>query len=272
MPKYTRIIFIGDIVGRAGRKAAKNGLAALLKDDQYPTITIANVENAAGGFGLTKKVYNELVAAGIDIFTGGNHIWDKADVSHEHDDFSMLSTPVNLRTERNEPYVVHVEPHGLPLSVISISGKVFMPAAKLGDANTIADPFITFDSIYESENCAGRAVIIDFHAEATSEKGAFAEYTRGRACAVIGTHTHVQTADERILPSGTFFITDAGSCCAVNSIIGMSVESSLARFTSQQPSRMAVEADGAVMFNGVELIVDCETKRVQSYRRINEAY
>ena len=242
-------------MGRAGRKAVKRALRMVDK----PSFVIANAENAAGGFGLTKKVYQELLDTGVNVLTGGNHIWDKGQVSRERDHFKMLATPINLR--KDPMAVVHLDIEGLPFTVMNVVGRVFMPPGA-------GDPFKAFDEIYEKEKCEGRVVIVDFHAEATSEKNALAEYVNGRAAAVIGTHTHVQTADGRILPNGTFFMSDAGSCCALNSILGMTVESSLARFLTEDSGRIHVELNGPYMFNGVELEIDSESKKVTAFKRL----
>lgn len=250
-----KVIFIGDIVGRAGRNAVKAVLPELANDVD---LVIANAENSSGGFGLTDSVYKELRKLGVDLFTGGNHIWDKPDVKRQRDKFSLLATPANLSKEDS---CITCSFKGSDIALINLAGRVFMP-------DGADDPFAVFDRLYE-KHCENRIVIVDFHAEATSEKLAFAEYTAGRASAVIGTHTHVQTADERILRNGTFFISDAGSCCALHSILGMTVESSLARFISPEKQRMQVEMKGPLVFNGVKFSIDALSGKVTEFERIN---
>jgi metallophosphoesterase (TIGR00282 family) len=247
-----KILFLGDIVGRAGRKVIRELLPEIAHKD---TIVIANAENAAGGFGITKKVYKELVDMGIHLFTGGNHIFEKNCPSQDVSTFDRLATPSNLPEGR----AVHIDIQGVPLSVVNLIGRVFMAEEEGGD------PFTTFDEIYERE-CRGRLVLVDIHAEATSEKIALAEYIGDRAFAVIGTHTHVQTADERILKRGTFFISDVGACCALDSILGMSTAASLGRFVEQPTRKLEVELSGTLMLNAVELTVD--NGRVVEFQRV----
>lgn len=262
MPPFFKIIFIGDIVGQAGRKAV-NACIEELKTDNIPVIVSANAENAAAGFGLTQKIYNALLSSGIDFMTGGNHIWDRQDLNKERSLFPCLALPANIRKDAQVHAAVHFEKFGVKITIINIVGRVFMPPGA-------EDPFKTFDEIYEKE-CEDRVVFVDFHAEATSEKIAFAHYVNGRAAAVVGTHTHVQTADERILPDGgTFFISDLGSCCAQNSILGMTTQSSLARFLTGENSKMSVELKPPYILNGVSLTVDTQSGKVTDFSRINK--
>ncbi len=231
-----------------------------MKTGESACLVIANAENAAGGFGLTQRIYKELISSGIDILTGGNHIWDKVKAS-DGAHFSNLAAPANLPSAGGAARALHVDFQGIPFSIINLVGRVFMSPETI-------DPFKTFDSVYTDEKCEGRLVLVDFHAEATSEKIALAEYTAGRAAAVIGTHTHVQTADNRILRNGAFFISDAGSCAAVDSILGMTTESSLSRFRGKPHHKMKVETEGPVMMNGVRLLVDADKMKIVGHERI----
>jgi calcineurin-like phosphoesterase len=198
---------------------------------------------------------------GIDLFTGGNHIFDKQDVKREPEIFSRLAIPSNVADGAG---VVNIDIHGIPLSIVNLVGKVFMPPES-------ADPFTTFDQVYE-RYCKGRRVLVDFHAEATSEKVSLAEYIGDRAFAIIGTHTHVQTADERILKSGAFFISDVGACCAQDSALGMNTSSSIARFCGLPNQKLKVELEGALRLNAIELTIDSEEFKIVGYQRVNKIF
>jgi metallophosphoesterase (TIGR00282 family) len=252
------IIFLGDIVGRAGRTILKRFLPTL-KNGGLPCVAGANAENSAAGFGLTHKVYRELISLGLDVLTGGNHISDKINIRGDRNAFDRLALPANLKETLNA--VVHYNINGRKLSFINLVGCAFMP-------DNPKSPFETFDRLYEDE-CKDTIIFVDFHAEATSEKIALGEYIDGRATALFGTHTHVQTSDERILRKGTFFISDIGSCCAVNSILGMSVENSLARFIGGEKQKMIVELSLPYMLNGVKLTIN-DRGIVSDYKRIRE--
>jgi metallophosphoesterase (TIGR00282 family) len=215
------------------------------------------VENSAGGFGLTDKVYNEIAGYGVDAFTGGNHIWDKPMGQHER-----LAVPANLSKAGENP-VVMLDFCGVNVAILNLSGKVFMPGNP-------EHPFTLFDTLYE-QIPAKSLVLVDFHAEATSEKGAFVWHVAGRAHAVFGTHTHIQTADEQVIDGKTFFITDAGSCGSVNSVLGMTVESSLDRLSGKS-SKMNVEIKAPYMLNAVRVQFDKDSFEVVEFERIRKVY
>ncbi len=227
--KEISILFIADIVGKAGRGALKGLLPGLIKEHQA-TLVVANGENAAGGFGITREVLDEIYAAGVQVVTSGNHVWDKKEV------LSLLSQEANLLRPANYPAgvpgkgsAVVRDKGGNPVGVLNLMGRVFM--------GELDDPFRVADRELERMQPETKAVLVDFHAEATAEKIAMGWYLDGRASAVIGTHTHVQTADERILPGGTAYVTDVGMTGPLDSVIGMKKEISLKRFLSGIPVR-----------------------------------
>ena len=256
--KHIEILFIGDIVGSAGRRAVKQ---FILNEKNDSTVVIANAENSAAGFGITPNVYRELLNIGVDILTGGNHIWDRAGLVGGRDVYPHLALPANL--PKAESPVLEETFFGVRVAIINLSGQVFMT----GDAES---PFATFDRLYTG--LEGRLILVDFHAEATSEKAALAYYIEKRAHALFGTHTHVQTADEQIIGDGLFFISDVGSCAAKTSILGMSVESSLVRFTGSGKKRMKVEEKGPVIVNACRVCFDKESFKVLSFERIKRVY
>jgi metallophosphoesterase (TIGR00282 family) len=227
-----KILFIGDIVGRPGRQLVRDALPRLV-DAHMIDLVVANVENAAAGFGLTPDVVTELFDVGIDVMTTGNHVWDKRDGL-----VCLDQEPALLRPANYPPGVpghgvgVFRTAAGLPVAVINLEGRVFMGGLDC--------PFRKADELLEELNAGQKIIIVDFHAEATSEKGALAAYLDGRVSAVVGTHTHVQTADERVLPGGTAFITDVGMTGARDSVIGIRKELSIQRFMTQMPVRYEI--------------------------------
>jgi len=253
-----RILFIGDIVGSAGRKITQTHLP-LLKEDFQIDFTIVNCENSAAGFGVTAKIGEELFQAGADVLTSGNHIWDR----REAYDF-LNSEPRMLRPANYPP---GVPGHGFwkgtvketPFAVLNLQGRIFMLP--------IDCPFRMFDALQRAE-LAGCIIFVDFHAEATSEKLAFASYVDGRASAVVGTHTHVTTADERVQTGGTAYITDVGMTGASDSIIGMQKEGSIERFLMQIPRKYET-AEGCPKLSGVVIDVDESSGRARSIQRIS---
>jgi len=253
-----KILFVGDVVGRPGRKALHLWLEE--KRKEYD-LCIVNGENAAGGFGLTEKVVKKLLSYGANVITGGNHIFDKKDVYGFIDDYPILR-PANYPEGTPGRGFLKIELCGRSVLVINLMGRTFMEC--------LDNPFRKFDEIVERN--PADVVIVDFHAEATSEKQAFGFYADGRATAVFGTHTHVQTADLRELPNGTLFITDVGMCGALNSVIGMGVKEGIERFVRQLPVRFSVpKKPNLIQFCGVSFEVRDDLKAV-NYRRIYEIY
>jgi len=253
------LLVIGDIVGRPGRQAVREFLPDLVRQYNIEFI-IANAENASGGRGLTREVMQELLGAGIDVLTMGNHVWDNKEIFSFIDDQPRIIRPANYPQPcPGQGYHVYQAGFNLKIAVINVSGRVFMPALDC--------PFRTVDQILSSlpeVDC----IIIDFHAEATSEKQAFGYYFDGRATAVLGTHTHIQTADERILPEGTAYITDLGMTGPIESVLGMERQGVIEKFLTQRPIRFEV-AKGPSQLQGVVLELDESTRRVTQIRRIS---
>lgn len=249
-----RILFIGDIIGRPGRAAVKKYLSGHNYD-----LIIANGENSAAGFGITDKVYRELISSGVSAVTGGNHTWDKPDTDKHSVSWDNFIRPLNYPAGSPGVGFRSYEVCGVEIIVACLLGRVFM--------RSFDDPFAAFDKLWESHK--NSLIIIDFHAEATAEKNAFGLYADGRAIAVIGTHTHVQTNDLRILPSGkTLYLTDAGMCGSIDSVIGMEKDAVLERYLTPFTRRMEVELKGRICFCGVEFSVDASGK-IEDYRLIN---
>jgi metallophosphoesterase (TIGR00282 family) len=236
-----RILFIGDIVGKPGRDLLRVGLAALI-DHHSLDFVIANAENSAGGFGITREIGDQLLDLGVDVMTSGNNIWDKREA------LDYISTEPRLLRPANYPAGVPGRGSYLARSrddvsvgVVNLMGRVFML--------NIDDPFAGALKEVEALKSRTRIIFVDFHAEATSEKLAMGWYLDGKVTAVVGTHTHVQTADERILPQGTAYLTDAGMTGPHDSIIGVEVEPALKRFLNALPSKFET-ATGNPRLNG----------------------
>lgn len=253
-----KILFLGDVIGKPGRDILKQQLARL-KEEQGIILTIANGENAAGGFGLTKKIMDELFGLGIDCLTSGNHIWDKKEII-EH-----LGTETRILRPANYPAGVEgfgsgvFEREGIRIGVINLQGRVFM--------KPIDCPFRVGDLIVEEMRKQTPVLIVDFHAEATAEKQALAYYLAGRVTAVIGTHQHVPTADERILEGETAYITDVGMVGGYDSIIGNRKEDALAKMILQRPGHLNVAEKDPRVF-GVVIEFEPETGKAVSIKRV----
>lgn len=253
-----KVLFIGDITGKPGRRLVVNRVAALRRTHGVDVV-IANGENAAGGLGITPDAATELLDAGVDLLTGGNHSW------HHREAYDLLdSEPRILRPANYPPGVpgrgaaVVRSNAGVPVGVLNLQGRVFMPE--------LDDPFRQAREQAESLRASVPTVIVDFHAEATSEKVAMGWYLDGFVTAVVGTHTHVQTADERILPQGTAYITDVGMTGPRDGIIGMAREAILERFLTQLPARFQV-APGPVQLSAVIIAADGDG-RARSIERL----
>lgn len=254
-----KVLFIGDIVGEPGRKAIRNGLPSLI-DKLKIDFVIANVENAAGGFGITRPVCEEILSVGVNVLTSGNHIWDKKEAIQYIMEEKRLLRPANYPDEAPGYGSILTEtPAGEKIAVLNLSGRVFM--------SQLDCPFQTAKSLLPVIREKTEVVIVDFHAEATSEKSAFGWFLDGEVSAVIGTHTHVQTADEKILPEGTAFITDVGMTGPVNSIIGVKKELVISKFLTQVPVRFET-AKGSSMLSCVVLEIDSDTGKAKSIERL----
>jgi len=251
------ILFLGDIIGKTGRRMLKEYLGSLIEKFNI-NLVVANGENAAAGFGITKKVYDELIGFGIDILTSGNHIWDKKDFVKEVLYCDNLIRPLNVSKVQPGKGFITIEKNGVKTTVLNLMGRVFMPDCDC--------PFFAFDNFFDKIDTD--ILIVDLHAEATSEKNAFGLYVDGRATAVIGTHTHVQTNDDRLLPKGTFYISDVGMCGCLDSVIGMKAEKSIYKFISGMPEKNEVETEGRGVISGVVLEFDIEKHILKNYNKI----
>jgi hypothetical protein len=256
-----RILFVGDVVGAPGRRIARRRLKAL-KRDVGADLTIVNGENAAGGAGLTTATAEELFAAGADVITTGNHVWDKREALGLLDREPRILRPANYPEGSPGAGWVVVPAAETEVAVLNLMGRVFMPL--------VDDPFRAADRILDEIRSEARVVIVDFHAEATSEKMAFAWYLDGRVAAVLGTHTHVATADARILPGGTAFITDVGMTGPFDSVIGVKKEQAIERFRTSR-SIPYETADGDVRLAAVHIDVDPVSGRALAIERIELA-
>ncbi len=259
-----KILFFGDITGRQGRNALKSFLASLNKEN---TFVIANIENASHGFGLTKKNYNDLSESGVDCFTSGNHIWDKKDVYEYINDSENLVRPINYPAGTPGKGSQIFDVNGFKIAVINVLGRVFMPP--------MDSPWqIVVEEVNRLKSLKIDTIFIDFHAEATAEKICFSKFLANEfnneenslIKGFFGTHTHVQTADEKIL-NGMAYITDAGFCGSVDSVIGMEYSTSLKRLSTSLPERYEIAENGLAQINGVEVLID-RTKATQ-IKRIN---
>lgn len=255
-----KILFLGDIVGKPGRDAALT-MIPILRAEFSPDLVIVNAENAAGGVGITPETSRQLLAGGVDVMTLGNHTWSKREA------YDFLGEEPRLLRPANYPPGLPGRGHGLyktasgaVVGVANLNGRTFM--------EPLDDPFRAADDIIAALRPSTSVIFFDFHAETTSEKTAFAWHCDGRASVVVGTHTHVQTADERILPGGTAYITDAGMCGPEHSVIGMDTEAVLARFRTQTPHRFMV-ATGPSRVCGILAEVDAATGHALRIERIS---
>lgn len=254
-----RVLFIGDIVGKPGREQVAQHLSAV-KREHGVVLTIANAENAAAGFGITPSVAEELFGLGVDLLTSGNHVWDKKEVEGFIAGEHRLLRPANYPEEAPGAGVTLWERDGLRVGVLNLQGRVFLPA--------IDCPFRVADRHLAMLREATPLIIVDFHAEASSEKQAFAYYVDGRVSAVVGTHTHVQTADEQILPGGTAYITDVGMTGPRHSVIGIAPEDAIRRFLTQMPTRFTVATGAAGILSAVLLDLNEATGRARAITRL----
>lgn len=259
--KTIKILFIGDIVGRPGRQTAAHFIP-LIKQKEGIDLVIANGENLAAGVGVTPEKYEEMIAAGVDYFTSGNHVWDKKDIIASIKDGSVkILRPANYPSGTPGEGAVTIKVDGQKVTIINLQGRVFIPIL-------LDDPFRIGQEIVDATD-KDSIIIVDIHAEATSEKVALGHYLDGKVAAVLGTHTHVQTADEWILPGGTAYISDVGMCGPKDSVIGVAKEIIIKQFLTQTPQSHKV-ALGETIFNAVILEISKKTKKVLKITRINE--
>jgi len=253
-----KLLFIGDVVGKPGRRA----LGAIEKVIGRESIdfTVVNIENAAGGFGVTAELFADMSKLPIDVFTSGNHIWDKKDFVDNYEHYEHVIRPANYPAGNpGKGKVVRQTAGGVDVAVLQFMGNVFMPPCD--------NPFHCADR--ELNDVSTKVIIVDIHCEATSEKQAMGRYLDGRVSAVLGTHTHVPTADERILPNGTAFQTDVGMTGAYDSVIGFRPDEALHRFLMNTPKKLEV-AKRDIRMSGAMIDVDESTGRASRIVRIHE--
>jgi metallophosphoesterase (TIGR00282 family) len=253
-----KVIVIGDVVGKPGRKALCDWLKRL-KEEYEAEFVVANVENAAEGAGVVPRVAEEILAAGVDVMTSGNHIYDKKDVIQYMEKEPRLLRPANYAPDApGRGLWLGSSASGTQVAVINIQGRIFMPPSEC--------PFRTADRILTEVGNRASVIIVDHHAEATSEKLAMGRYLDGRVSAVVGTHTHVQTADEQVLPRGTAYITDLGMTGPHDSVIGVASEIIIARFLRGMPVRFETATDDARLCGVVVEIDERSGKAVKIER------
>jgi metallophosphoesterase (TIGR00282 family) len=257
-----KILFIGDTVGKAGRTIVHQYLKHLQEEYQVD-LTILNCENAAAGFGVTPKIADEFFDWGIDVLTSGNHIWDKKEIIPYLDKNSRILRPANYPSDNPGKGVTLVKTNsGEQVAVLNLQGRVFMPPTD--------DPFRVADAELAKLPKEVKVIFVDMHGEATSEKVAMGWYLDGRVSAVVGTHTHIPTADETILPGGTAFLTDAGMAGPFYSVIGVIKEDVIRRFLTSIPSSFESASQDARL-NGVFVEVDSQTGKAKQIERIHRA-
>ncbi len=253
-----RVLFIGDVVGQPGRRAL-NAMLPGLRSELLLDVVVANGENAAAGRGLTIKTAKEMFNAGVDIISSGNHIWDQREFTEELDSDKPILRPANYPPGSPGRGILRCK----GLTVLNLQGRTFM--------HNIDCPFRTADALLTED--VERPILVDMHAEATSEKLALGWYLDGRVSAVLGTHTHVPTADARILPEGTAFISDAGMTGARDSVLGFEIAASQRLFLSQLPTRLPVaDKCDTVVINSVLLDIDDHSGRASSIQRVDREY
>jgi 2',3'-cyclic-nucleotide 2'-phosphodiesterase len=256
-----RILFLGDVVGRAARRAIRQRIRAIAAAESIDFV-VANAENAAGGKGLDPDSMEELLDAGVDVLTTGNHVWQYSTLVPLLDGESRLVRPANFsQGNPGRGWTIQKTRDGVRVGVVNLIGRVFMGIYDC--------PFRAADQALLEIAGEADVIVVDMHAETTSEKVAMGWYLCGRVGMVVGSHTHVQTADERVLPGGTAYLTDAGMCGPTDSVIGMRREEVLRRFLSQRPERFEV-AKGPILLQGAIADVDASSGRATAIRRLRE--
>lgn len=249
-----KILFVGDVVGSPGRQAIEQYLP-LLKKKYKPQVTIVNGENSASGRGITEKIYKGLLQAGADVVTLGNHAFDNRDIFNFIEDAKKMVRPANYPTGVPGSGMTFVKSNQVELAVINLQGRVFM--------NTLDDPFQVIQTLVAQARQRTPLIFVDFHAEVTSEKQALAWFLDGQVSAVVGTHTHVQTNDARILPQGTAFLCDVGMTGPYNGILGMERQAIIGKFLNQLPTRFEVPETQEVILSACVIEVDDQTGKAK---------
>ncbi|HLR19588.1 MAG TPA: TIGR00282 family metallophosphoesterase [Staphylococcus sp.] len=257
-----RILFIGDIVGKVGREAINTYLPKL-KQTYRPTVTIVNAENAAHGKGLTEKIYKELLREGVDFMTMGNHTYGQRQIYDFIENAKRMVRPANFPDEAPGVGMRIIQINELKLAIINLQGRAFM--------QDIDDPFKKADELIAEAKKETDYIFVDFHAETTSEKNAMGWYLSNRVSAVVGTHTHIQTSDERILPGGTGYITDVGMTGYYDGILGINRDEVITRFITSLPQRHVIPDEGRSVLSGIIVDINKEGKATHIERvLINE--
>jgi hypothetical protein len=254
-----KILFIGDIIGKLGRGVCRK-LLPELRAEHAPDLVLVNGENSAHGYGITEKIYNELMEMGIDAITMGNHMWDKKELVTNIDKLPKVIRPANYPPGTPGKDHLIIEKGKVKIAIANLVGRTFMQCLDC--------PFQAIDRLLPTLKKEANIVLVDMHAEATSEKCAMGWYLDGKVSAVLGTHTHVMTADERILPNGTAYISDIGMVGAYDSIIGMNREQILKRFSTQMPEKFGPTEEGTGLFNAVLLTIDPTSGKAKEITRI----
>jgi metallophosphoesterase (TIGR00282 family) len=258
-----RVLFVADVIGSPGRKALA-ALLPLVRERTRADAVVLNGENAAGGFGITPENVKDFLALGVDVITTGNHVWDKKEILPLLETEPRLLRPANYPPGNPGRGATVVEVGGARLGVLNLQGRTFMVP--------IDDPFRAADALLAEMKDRADAVVIDFHAEATSEKQALARYLDGRVAALIGTHTHVQTADDRVLAGGTAYITDLGLTGGLGGVIGMKAEISIDRQTRLARGERMQPADTELHLQGAVVEIDTASGRARSIERVSVPY
>ncbi|MEK7706391.1 MAG: TIGR00282 family metallophosphoesterase [Verrucomicrobiota bacterium] len=258
-----KLLFIGDIVGEPGRKAVKT-LLPKLREQHGLDFVIANGENSAGGSGITPRVADEIFSAGVDVITSGDHLWDHKEVMDLLTNEKRFIRPINYPpgTPGQGSGVVEIKSSTSKIAVLNAQGRTFMPV--------LENPFLVMPPEVERLRQQPKIIIVDFHAEATSEKIAFARMLDGQVSAVVGTHTHVQTADEQIFPGGTAYLSDAGFTGPHESVLGREIEPVIKRFVTNMPQKFEV-AKNRVLLHGAVIEIDDASSKAINIQRVSEA-
>lgn len=254
--KKLTILFLGDVIGKPGRRVVVEYLNQLVNK---PDLIICNVENAAHGFGVVERHIEELGQAGVNVFTGGNHTFDQREIFSFIDKHNNVLRPANYPEGTPGKGFCIVEAKGIKVGILNIQGRIFM--------EPLDSPFVVADRLIAEMNKEAKVIFVDMHAEATAEKVAMGWHLDGKISALVGTHTHVQTADERILPGGTAYLTDAGCCGPTDGVIGMDKQSVFRRMINQLPARFEV-AGGPAMVNGMQCVIDVNSGKAESIQRV----